>query len=72
MKQISDRQYEDIGRIVVHEVLKNRKVNRALSQSPYGIRIAYILRSEDYGKTEQLKKQSLIKKLLSWIKTKKS
>lgn len=65
--KLTSRQYEDIGRIVVHEVLTNRKVNRALSQSPYGMRIALIANSDQYKEEPQsIVKKTFIQKVLSW------
>jgi hypothetical protein len=55
-------QYEKIGRIIVHECLTNRKVNRALSQSKYYGALLSIIQEEP----------KKVKKLTLWhtIKTK--
>lgn len=56
---LSDDQYKDIGKIVVHEIIHNRKVNRAISQSKYYGAIKHII-----------DRKPNVKKLTKWQKIK--
>lgn len=55
---LSDDQYKDIGKIVVYEILNNRKVNRAISQSKY------------YGAISKIIERPNVKNLTKWQKFK--
>lgn len=55
---LNEDQYKDIGKIVVHEIIHNRKVNRAISQSKY------------YGAIKHIIERPNVKKLTKWQKIK--